>query len=114
VTFETHAAFHTGALELMRRRMLAFIDAYFATSPEPLVRIRDSFGVTHLLIDTRHFDGPPPRYFSPFDEPIRRSAARLEGRTPEVIRQIPAAGVFRHGPYVLLDLGRLEASSTSR
>lgn len=109
VTYETHAAFHTGAVDVMRKRMLALIDAYFATSPEPLMRLRDSFGVTHLLVDRRHFAGAPPRYFAPFDEPIETAARRLQGRTPEVVRQAEVAAVLEHGPYVLLDLRRLRA-----
>lgn len=101
VTYETHAAFHTQALLTMRTRMHALIAAYFATSPEPLVTLRDQFGVTHLLVDKRHFTEAPPRYFAPFDVAIRSTVQRMHAQTPEVARHRP---VFAYGPYILLDL----------
>ncbi len=104
LTYETHMALHTEATELQRARMLALIDAYFATSPEPLVRLRDSFGVTHLLVDRRHLSGPPPRYFAPFDAAIATTVQRMQGQAPEVSRHAP---VFAFGPYVVLDLRRV-------
>jgi hypothetical protein len=101
VTYETHAAFHTEALTVMRARMLALIDAYFATSSAPLIRLREQFGVTHLLIDKRHFADAPPGYFAPFDGAIRNAVQRMNGQTPEVARHAP---VFTFGPYLMLDL----------
>lgn len=104
LTHETHQALHTEATEVQRARMLALIEAYFATAPGPLVRLRDSFGVTHLLVDRRHFGGPPPRYFAPFDAAIATAVHRMQGQAPEVSRHAP---VFAFGPYVLLDLRRI-------
>ncbi|HYN42326.1 MAG TPA: hypothetical protein VE129_11150 [Thermoanaerobaculia bacterium] len=108
VTFEMHAAFHVGALEVMRGRMQALIDATFATSPKPLIRLRDSFGVTHLLVDRRHLHGDPPRYFAPFDGWVLTAREQMRGRMPEVERQAGFASVFECGPYLLLDLSRIE------
>jgi hypothetical protein len=104
VTYETHQALHTAATELQRARMFALIDAYFATSPGPLRRLRDSFGVTHLIVDRRHFGGPPPRYFAPFEGAIATAVQRMQGEPPEVSRYAP---VFALGPYAVLDLRRV-------
>ncbi|HEX2121106.1 MAG TPA: hypothetical protein VHL59_05625 [Thermoanaerobaculia bacterium] len=107
VTYETHAALHAGALDVMRARMLALIDAYFASSPEPLIRLRESFGVTHLLVDRRHFAGVPARYFAPFDRATAAAVRKLGDQQAVVLRQARHAAVFEYGPYVLLDLERL-------
>lgn len=104
LTYETHQALHTAATELQRARMFALIDAYFATSPEPLRRLRDSWGVTHLIVDRRHFGGPPPRYFAPFEAAIATAVQGMQGKPPEVSRHAP---VFALGPYAVLDLRRV-------
>jgi hypothetical protein len=109
VTFETHAAFHTTMVETLRTKMRAFVAAYFADGPAPLLRLREEFGVTHLLVDRRHFHGPPPLYFAPFDGEIRAAAAGLRGREPEVLRQAGHAAVFQSGHWILLDLRRIES-----
>jgi len=104
--YETHQAFHRSYAEEMRRRMEALIDAYFSNDTGALLRLKIDFGVTHLLIDRRHYGSRPPRYFKPFDEMIERAAHDLRG-SPETLRQAPAAGVIEVGPMVLLDLGRV-------
>src|SRR5690606_9168526 len=48
LTHEVLQAFHAGYIEEMRRRMYALTDAYFATSPEPILRLERVFGVTHI------------------------------------------------------------------
>jgi len=110
VTFETHQAFHLGYAEEMRRRMRALIDAYFATTLAPLVRLRDGFGVTHLLVDTTHYGSMPPVYFAPFDDWTRPAHAAARAAGAEVVRQLGTAGVFSEDRYVLLDLRRLPQS----
>jgi hypothetical protein len=107
VTFETHQAFHLGFAEEMRRRVRALIDAYFATTGAALARLRDDFGVTHLLVDTTHYGDTPPPYFAPFDDWTRAAHAKARTDGAEVVRQLGAAGVFSEDRYVLLDLRRL-------
>ncbi|MEE8156492.1 MAG: hypothetical protein V3T53_16170 [Phycisphaerales bacterium] len=52
----------------MRRRMTAIICAYFASGPGPLMKLRDEFGVTHLIVDRRHYQkGANLSFFEPFD-----------------------------------------------
>jgi hypothetical protein len=109
LTQETHQAFHKGYVEEMRRRMRAFVDAYFATSPEPLLRLKAEFGVTHLLVEKQHFRRPPG-YFLPFGEYIRERVKAAGGRyiVPQLAR---TAAAFRRGDYVLIDLAKITPSA---
>jgi len=107
VTFETHQAFHRDYIEVMRDRMRALIDAYFATSPEPIERLRDQHGVTHLLIEKAHFKRRPPRYFKPFDGWIQDARRAARGKRYELPDQISAASIYHFRDFELLDLSRL-------
>jgi hypothetical protein len=109
LTWETHQAFHEGFVLEMRKRMHALTDAYFATSPGPLFRLRDDQGVTHLLVDTRHFRGRKPSYFRPFDERIREKTGHFRPDASEVLRQLEHAAIYRAGSLALLDLRMLTA-----
>lgn len=111
VAFETHQAFHRGYIEEMRTRMRALIDAYFATSPEPLERLRDQHGVTHLLIQKAHFKRNPPTYFKPFDGWIQEARQAARGQRYELPRQIAPASIYRFRDFELLDLSRLAPRS---
>lgn len=109
LTLETHQAFHAGYLDEMRRRMYALIDAYFATAPEPILRLTRDFGVTHLLIQRSHYNRRVPTYFRPFGDAIK--AARAAGRERYLLPKLAAsAGVFSRGDYVLLDLSKIGGS----
>ena len=113
VTFETHQAFHAGYVLEMRRRVEALIDAYYATEPAPLERLRDEFGVTHLVADARHRDAPPA-YFEPFrarlDHRVRESRAGAGAGSWELERQREHAAVFEAPPHFVLDLSRLRGT----
>jgi hypothetical protein len=113
LTHECHQAFHKGYIEEMRRRMGAFLDAYFATSPEPLLRLRQEFGVTHLLLQRSHFSRRPPGYFRPFGEWIKARTEAARGKKYELSRQMRAAAMFSSGDYVLLDLSKVEPRGAS-
>jgi hypothetical protein len=103
LTRETHMPYHVVMTLMMRTRMNALIDAYFARDLAPLRRLRDEFEVTHVLVDTRHFVDRPPAYFEPFDAHIRQRfrAARGEFAAIDACKQ---AVVFRDGPRFLIDL----------
>jgi hypothetical protein len=106
LTYETHVPYHTKMTELMRERMRALIEAYFARDPAPLRRLRDEFSVSHLLVDLRHFDGDAPGYFVPFAR--EASGLRRKARGDfEVLRAMERAVVFRSGDRALLELRRL-------
>jgi hypothetical protein len=106
VSRETHLPFHRAYLDAMRPRMEALMEAYFAVEPAPLIRLRSHFGVTHLLVDKRHYQGDGPTYFKPFDAEIPRLVSQLTAGS-EVLRQASWAAVFEDRNMVLLDLARI-------
>lgn len=105
VARETHMPFHRQFTELMRGRVQALIRAYFASSPEGLRELRRE-GVTHLLIDTRHFRARPG-YFAPFDGEVARAFSAMQREGSAVLAAAPSARVFELGSYALLDLSKL-------
>jgi len=109
LTEETHQAFSRGFADEARGRMRALIDAYFASSPDGLLALRDQFGVTHLLVDLQHLGDTPPWYFAPFDQWIPPAHEAMRETGSEVLRQLESAEVFRHENMVILDLGRIHA-----
>jgi len=106
ISFELHQVLHQGYAEEMRRRMRAFIDAYFATDPRALVRLRDEFGVTHLIFQQSRLE-EQPLYFRPFSVWAGKAFNEGLGRGFEIPRQVDTAMVFSDGPFVVLDLRRL-------
>jgi hypothetical protein len=106
VARETHMPFHRKYTELMRHRTESLIRAYFASSLDWLRDFRRQSGVTHLLIDRRHFR-VRPRYFVPFDRQAEHAFGAMQRDGSAVLAAVPRARVFEHGPYVLLDLSRL-------
>jgi hypothetical protein len=110
LTFETHQVFHAAYAREMRRRMRALIDAYFAVDLQPLLRLRDEFGVTHLMIYTHHYlpDAGPPTYFEPFTETIRQRWQAAQAATLVALKlreEQPA--VYRDTAFIVLDLRML-------
>jgi hypothetical protein len=106
VSFELHQTLHQGYADEMRRRMRVLIDAYFATDQRALLRLRDEFGVTHLIFQQSRLE-EPPTYFRPFSVWARKAFNEGVGSGFEIPRQIDAAMVFSDGPLVVLDLRRL-------
>lgn len=105
VTFETHPPFHQTYTDRMRARATAVIDAYFATDPAALLRLRDEHGVSHLVIDRSHYQ-TPPTYFLPFNDFIPPRFEAVQRHGPEPLRQ-PNAIVYDDGTYVVLDLAKV-------
>ncbi len=106
ITYETHQALHAGYLDRMRERMDALIAAYFATTPEPLLRLRDEFGVTHMLVDPSHFYRTVPTYCHPWSRSVQHAHRAARGRA-ELARRLAAGEGRKAGPYRLLDLSKL-------
>lgn len=106
VTFEMHQAYHRGFTLEMRRRMYALIEAYFAVGAEPLRVLRDEFGVTHLVIDMRHYF-EPPSYFAPFQEHVDAAYARMHAAEAAPPLDYPEAVVFQEGAVLVMDLTKL-------
>ena len=110
LTAELHQVLHLRFVETMRKRMDALFEAYFSTDPAPLRRLRDEFGVTHLLVESHHFTDPskPPEYFSPWRarigprlEVIRDKAYVMNKSLQEQI------AIYNQNGLLLLDLARL-------
>lgn len=77
VTWAVHAITHRDYVLTMRDRMNAMVDAYLARDMAPILRLRDEFGVTHLVVNVADLNhATPPVYFSPFTE---RAKERWEG-----------------------------------
>ncbi len=108
ITFENHLPFQRVYTDTMRQRMQALIEAYFATDVQPLLRLRDSFGVTHLITDERHYTIQPPQYFKPFDVWTREAYDRAR-QGLELSRQA-SARVFVDSPLEVFDLRQLKVS----
>ncbi len=108
LTFETHQALHMGYANEMRRRARALFEAYFASAWAPIVRLREELGVTHLLVDQRHFGEAPPAYFAPYDSWIAEAwtRGRRDGFVLASTAREPAVR-FREGALELLDLHAL-------
>jgi hypothetical protein len=106
VTYETHQVFHEGYVLEMRRRMHALIAALFSDDPRGLMELRDTFGVTHLIVDAEDFS-KPPRYFAPFDTEVKRTWQRGVERGFAIESLLTKATVFREGKLTVLDLSRL-------
>jgi hypothetical protein len=108
ITRELHQPFNIGFANELRTRMKAFLEAYTASDEEPVRLLRLRFGVTHVLIDRRHFAGHLPRYFAPFDE--WASAAFDSGREKGYYlpRAAGSLSVFEEGPIAILDLARMD------
>jgi hypothetical protein len=107
LTRETHMPYHSGMTLLMRRRMQALIAAYFATNNAPLLRLRDEFGVTHLLVEWSRLDAPNLAYFRPFNSDIQRARHAARGRPYAIKQAEQQAAVFNNGKFSLIDLARL-------
>jgi len=104
VTLETHQAFHQQYVDVMRKRMRALIDASLATSTEPLIRLRDAYGVTHMLVYLPHLRGAPFKYFRPFNRWIA-DAQRKRGGKPLLLNElVDQGGAYRRGAYAIIDL----------
>jgi len=111
VTYKTHQAFHSKYVLEMRRRVIAVFDAYYATDEKPLIRLRDDFGVTHLVVDRGHFAGIRLKYFEPFSGWFAHLQAQVKPEELEIFRQIDSAAVYNAFYYVVLDLRRLRQTS---
>jgi hypothetical protein len=106
VTLETHQPIHQAFALEMRRRMRILIPALLGDDATALRQLRGTFGVTHLIVDVRHFSRPP-QYFAPFDADVTRTWLRGHQRGFAAEAILDRAAVFREGPIAVLELSRL-------
>lgn len=77
-SYELSHPWSKGYWQRLEPRLRALFTAYYAADPAAIRRLAAEYGVTHLVVDRRHFSpeflaGHP--FFSPFDQFIRRAAA---------------------------------------
>jgi hypothetical protein len=106
LTLETHQPIHEAYALEMRRRMSILIAALLGDDETALRDLHETFGVSHLIVDVRHFS-QPPRYFAPYDADVALAWRRGSDRGFAARARLANAGIFREGPLVLLDLSRL-------
>jgi hypothetical protein len=90
--------------------MDALFDAYLSTDAAPLSRLKQTYGVTHLLVDTQDFSGSDhrPEYFAPWNARIRQRLAEIKGREYLLRASLhQKAAVYNRNGLILLDLARL-------
>lgn len=110
LTGDLHQVLHLEFMKAMRERMDAVFEAYLSTDAAPLYRLRDKYGVTHLIVETRDFTDPAhaPEYFAPWRSRIPPRLAAIKGKEFLLSRSLhERAAVFHRDGLILLDLARL-------
>jgi len=110
LTGDLHRVLHLSFLKTMRERMDALFDAYLSTDAAPLYRLRQDFGVTHLIVEIRDFtdSNHAPEYFAPWRARIPSRLAEIKGRELLLDKSLhKKAAVFNHDGIILLDLSKL-------
>ncbi len=107
---DLHQVLHLNFMQAMRASMDAMFDAYLSADEAPLRRLRQDFGVTHLIVETRDFTDPihAPEYFAPWRSRIHPRLAEIKGKEyllKETVRR--KAAIFDRDGLVLLDLAKL-------
>ena len=106
MTRENHMAFHERYVLEMRRRMRALMAGLFGSDRQGLVELRDTFGVTHLIVNAEYFS-KRPSYFAPFDAEVKRIWQKGMERGFWVQGVLAKATVFSEGKLSVLDLSRI-------
>jgi hypothetical protein len=107
---DLHQPLHLNFVKTMRARMNALFDAYLSTDATALYRLRQEFGVTHLLVEEQHFTDPEhlPEYFAPWRARIHPRLAEIKGKEYLMNRSLhERAAIFNHNGHILLDLTKL-------
>ena len=110
LTGDLHQVLHLDFLQKMRKRMDAIFDAYLSTEAAPLIRLRDEFGVTHLVIESRNFTEPThaPEYFSPWRSRIQPRLREIQGQEYLLNKRFhEKAAVFESDGLFLMDLSKI-------
>jgi hypothetical protein len=78
--FQLEMPFHAQFTLQSRARLSAFFEAYFAVTDGPMKRLCSEFHVTHVLVDPKHFDSPPPSYYAPHRSELARLVVAAKGK----------------------------------
>jgi hypothetical protein len=106
VSFETHQVYHQQYATTLRARMNALVDAYAAGRADALAQLRDRFGVTHLVVDWRHFDRPL-KTFEPFTARVRALATSEPAAAKALAGATSGAEVFRSEHFSVVALAQI-------
>ncbi|HWP22767.1 MAG TPA: hypothetical protein VNM15_01105 [Candidatus Binatia bacterium] len=110
LTGDLHQVLHLEFMKAMRERMDAVFDAYLSADATPLYRLREKYGVTHLIVETRDFTDPEhaPEYFAPWRSRIPARLAEIKGKEFLLNRTLhEKAAIFNRDGLILIDLARL-------
>lgn len=110
LTGDLHQVLHLNFLLTMRARMDAMFDAYLSTDAKPLYRLRQEFGVTHLLVETHNFSDPnkAPEYYAPWRARIPPRLAEIRGKEYLMDESLHRqAAIFNRNGLILIDLSKL-------
>jgi hypothetical protein len=113
VSFETHQVYHQQYATTLRARMNTLVDAYAAGRADALAQLRDHFGVTHLVVDWRHFERPL-KTFEPFTTRMRALQVSEPAAAKALADATAGADVFRSEHFTVVALARLGAGAASR
>ncbi len=102
---EGHQIFHRNVTEETRKRMRAIIALYAATDQAPVDALRRDYGVTHILLDTRHLSKDPP-YFEPFHSEFLAARASHKNASLYLDQLAKQNTVYTLGPFVIIDVSK--------
>ena len=112
LTYESHQALHEDFVLEMRRRMSAFLDAYYSPDCAALERLSTAFGVTHMLADLDDFGPQYPRYFEPFDTILTERAGSSSRSC--LLRGLDRCALFSRGSLRLVTVECAAREGTAR
>jgi hypothetical protein len=111
MTGEMHMPHHAKHLDEVRRRLRPLFEAYLADTPEPLRRLRDEQGVTHMFVDLQGLQAAPPGYMEPMGTWIREITRKRENRPYQLQKELGGPSVIiKSGRWVLFDLSKIGAT----
>ncbi|HMP73424.1 MAG TPA: hypothetical protein PKE55_09205 [Kiritimatiellia bacterium] len=109
INHHVNLPYHLKYTEEMRRRMIATIEAMYATGPGPFLALAETWGVTHLVLAKDHFLRPPT-YHAPYLFLAALAAQRIQHTHPYLFNLPRAAIVFENTDFLIIDLDRLRWS----
>ena len=106
LSYELYAPFSVRIIHLLRPRMNAFIDAYFATELGPIRRLQDEFGVTHLIVNKRDY-GKVPGLFQPFRDRTKKIWEEGTKKGFILVKYVDKGNLQRAGDDILVSISDL-------
>ena len=113
LNYKSHLPLHRDYVLEMRQRMNALIDVFFGSNLDPILRLREEYGVTHLLIDKLLIHRNYFYYFAPYDQRIEKLRPLGASRQLWNHSVIQSAMIYQNRRYFLIELSRLETPNQS-